>query len=231
MIRQAQTYLVGAVSGTTLIAAAVVAFVALVSLQALRDWPLPGLAGGDSGAAAVSAGHPAGSGARAVWAPPKRRRPVARPAWPAVQRSGRTGRQARRCRLDLAGRRSPAASAPEAKSPGPALHSPATGRRLAIDPCRLGLGLDRRRRWRRDEARGRRQRGCRRRRRRNRRRLLAVRIRHQHGQRNGPRRRRSDRRGARRNRRHRSCRRRGRKSRRAGIGRRPDGRQSRRRRA
>ena len=36
MIRQAQTYLVGAVSGTTLIVAAVVAFVMLVSLQALR---------------------------------------------------------------------------------------------------------------------------------------------------------------------------------------------------
>ena len=43
MVRQAHTYLVGAVSGTALIAAAVVAFVLLVSAQAFRDWPLPGL--------------------------------------------------------------------------------------------------------------------------------------------------------------------------------------------
>ena len=49
MIRQAQTYLVGAVSGTTLIVAAVVAFVLLISFQALRDWPLAALGGGDSG--------------------------------------------------------------------------------------------------------------------------------------------------------------------------------------
>ncbi|HEY5814729.1 MAG TPA: hypothetical protein VIS95_00120, partial [Solirubrobacterales bacterium] len=50
MIRQAQTYLVGAVSGTTLIVAAVLAFVALVSLQGLRDWPLAGIGGGDEAA-------------------------------------------------------------------------------------------------------------------------------------------------------------------------------------
>lgn len=46
MIRQARSYLVGAVSGTTLVAVAVVAFVALVSVQTLRDWPLAGLVGG-----------------------------------------------------------------------------------------------------------------------------------------------------------------------------------------
>ncbi len=46
MIRQAHTYLVGAVSATGLIAAAVVAFVVLVSLQALQDWPLVALGGG-----------------------------------------------------------------------------------------------------------------------------------------------------------------------------------------
>jgi hypothetical protein len=58
MIRQAHTYLVGAVSGTALIAAAVATFVLLVSLQALRDWPLAGIGGaGDS--AAVSTGRPA----------------------------------------------------------------------------------------------------------------------------------------------------------------------------
>ena len=46
MIRQAHTYLAGAVSGTALVAAAVVAFVLLVSLQALKDWPLAGISVG-----------------------------------------------------------------------------------------------------------------------------------------------------------------------------------------
>ena len=53
MIRQAHTYLAGAVSGTALVAAAVVVFVLLVSFQALRDWPLSGIGiGGDDSAAA-----------------------------------------------------------------------------------------------------------------------------------------------------------------------------------
>jgi hypothetical protein len=47
VIHQARTYLAGAVSGAALIAAAVVAFVLLVSVQGLRDWPLAGLGGGD----------------------------------------------------------------------------------------------------------------------------------------------------------------------------------------
>lgn len=47
MIRQARIYLASAVSGTTVIVAALIAFVVLVSLQTLRDWPLSGL-GGDS---------------------------------------------------------------------------------------------------------------------------------------------------------------------------------------
>lgn len=59
MIRQAHTYLAGAVSGTALIGAAVVAFVLLVSVQALRDWPLAGF-GGSGDSAAVSSGQPAG---------------------------------------------------------------------------------------------------------------------------------------------------------------------------
>jgi hypothetical protein len=58
MIRQAHTYLVGAVSGTALIGAAVITFVMLVSLQALKDWPLAGIGGGGDGAA-VSTGQPA----------------------------------------------------------------------------------------------------------------------------------------------------------------------------
>jgi hypothetical protein len=46
-----------------LIAAAMVAFVLLVSLQALRDWPLAGIGGGDS--AGVSAGRPVAPGTAA----------------------------------------------------------------------------------------------------------------------------------------------------------------------
>jgi hypothetical protein len=61
MVRQAQNYLAGAVSGTALIAAAVVAFVMLVSLQALRDWPLANI-GGNSGVG-VSDGRPAAGAA------------------------------------------------------------------------------------------------------------------------------------------------------------------------
>jgi hypothetical protein len=51
MIRQAHTYLAGAVSSTALVAAAVVAFVLLVSFQALKDWPLAGISIGDDSAA------------------------------------------------------------------------------------------------------------------------------------------------------------------------------------
>jgi hypothetical protein len=47
MIRQAQTYLVSAMSGATLIAIAIVAFVLLVSVQVFRDWPIAALGGSD----------------------------------------------------------------------------------------------------------------------------------------------------------------------------------------
>jgi hypothetical protein len=67
VIRQAHSYLAGAVSGTALIGAAVVAFVMLVSLQALKDWPLAGIGGGGD-SAAVSEGQPA-SGAEGADAP------------------------------------------------------------------------------------------------------------------------------------------------------------------
>jgi hypothetical protein len=64
MIRQAHTYLAGAVSGTALVAAAVVAFVLLVSFQALRDWPLAGISiGGDDSAATVPSNAGGGSAA------------------------------------------------------------------------------------------------------------------------------------------------------------------------
>jgi hypothetical protein len=57
MIRQAHTYLVGAMSGATLIAIAIAAFVLLVSAQVFRDWPVAAL--GDDDSAAVSNGQPA----------------------------------------------------------------------------------------------------------------------------------------------------------------------------
>ena len=66
MIRQAHTYLAGAVSGTVLIAAAVAVFVLLVSVQAARDWPFAGLVGGDDDASTSS------RRGRAVPAPSKR---------------------------------------------------------------------------------------------------------------------------------------------------------------
>src|SRR3954447_16742065 len=62
MIRQAHTYLAGAVSSTALVAAAVVAFVLLVSFQALRDWPLAGISIGGDDSAATGPSAP-GSGA------------------------------------------------------------------------------------------------------------------------------------------------------------------------
>ncbi|HWM55463.1 MAG TPA: hypothetical protein VNO20_08760 [Solirubrobacterales bacterium] len=65
VIRQAHTYLVGAVSGTALIAAAVVAFVLLVSTQAFRDWPLAGLPdlnGGGGESSTVSSGKAVAGG-------------------------------------------------------------------------------------------------------------------------------------------------------------------------
>lgn len=61
VIRQAQTYFASAVSGTALIGAAIVAFVLLVSLQALRDWPLAGIGGTGGGGAQERTG--AGEGA------------------------------------------------------------------------------------------------------------------------------------------------------------------------
>jgi hypothetical protein len=56
MIRQAHTYLVSAMSGATLIAIAIAAFVVLVSAQVFSDWPIAALGGNDR--AAVSEGRP-----------------------------------------------------------------------------------------------------------------------------------------------------------------------------
>lgn len=47
MVRQAHTYLVSAMSGATLIAAAIAVFVVLVSVQVFDAWPIDGFGGGD----------------------------------------------------------------------------------------------------------------------------------------------------------------------------------------
>jgi hypothetical protein len=54
MIRQAHTYLVGALSGVVLIGIAIAAFVVLVSAQVFHDLPIPALSSSDQKAAAVS---------------------------------------------------------------------------------------------------------------------------------------------------------------------------------
>jgi hypothetical protein len=59
VVRQAHTYLVGAVSGATLIVVAIAVFVLLVSAQVFRDWPLAALGDSGGGSAAVSDARPA----------------------------------------------------------------------------------------------------------------------------------------------------------------------------
>jgi hypothetical protein len=54
MIRQAHTYLVGALSGVVVIGIAIAAFVVLVSAQVFHDLPIPALSSSDQKAAAVS---------------------------------------------------------------------------------------------------------------------------------------------------------------------------------
>jgi len=89
VIRQARIYLAGGVSGTVVIVGAVVAFVVLVSLQTLRDWPLNGLGGNRSGTVQDSSvvARPAGSrGPTATAAPAPGSAAVAAPVNP--NRSG-----------------------------------------------------------------------------------------------------------------------------------------------
>ena len=71
MIRQAHTYLAGAISGTVLVIGAIVGFVLLVSLQTVRgDWPLAGIVGsGDSVASRLTSAPPSPPD----WAGPERR--------------------------------------------------------------------------------------------------------------------------------------------------------------
>jgi hypothetical protein len=57
LIHQARSYLTGAVLATTLIVVAIVAFMLIVSAQALRDWPTGGFGGGGGDSISVSAGQ------------------------------------------------------------------------------------------------------------------------------------------------------------------------------
>ena len=81
MIRQAHTYLAGAISGTALVAGAIVVFVLLVSVQAAKDWPLSGLVGGGGDSGSVSSAQPVAvhgtAAAKRARAP---KRPATRPA-------------------------------------------------------------------------------------------------------------------------------------------------------
>jgi hypothetical protein len=91
LIRQARTYLRGAVSATALIAAAVVAFVVLVSLQALENWPL---AGSPSSPGTTAVESPAAAALAAQRTKARARRPAghARPGRRAAASPGaRTG--------------------------------------------------------------------------------------------------------------------------------------------
>ena len=82
MIRQAHTYLAGAVSGTVLIAVAVVVFVDARLAAGVRDWPFAGLVGGDDARPRPSEAAPA----KPRW--PSGRRAAAAAAAAAAPRQG-----------------------------------------------------------------------------------------------------------------------------------------------
>src|ERR1700743_902356 len=67
MIRQAHTYLVGALSGVVVIAIAIGAFVVLVSAQVFHDLPIPALSSSDQ-KTAVSSGKALSSPAHQAFA-------------------------------------------------------------------------------------------------------------------------------------------------------------------
>ena len=87
MVRQAHTYLVGAVSGATLIAIAIAAFVLLVSAQVFGDWPIAGLGG--SKETAVERGQQLGAAAPSGSDSTGRTASGAAPAAPAGADAGR----------------------------------------------------------------------------------------------------------------------------------------------
>jgi len=117
VVRQAHTYLVGAMSGATLIAIAIAAFVVLVSAQVFGNWPIAALGDG-GGSSSVSANHavagpggPAGNAAGGAGA-------VAGAAR-AARGAGSSGSAARRGKLAVEG--------PEARQGGSTVGVPGPG--------------------------------------------------------------------------------------------------------
>ena len=109
MVRQAHTYMVGAMSGATLIAIAIAAFVLLVSAQVFQNWPVAALGGDSGGSAQVSPAQVAAPG-------------VAAAAVHAASTAGPTaaGHAAAHHRRGVANPTSRGATAPEAGSPSQA---------------------------------------------------------------------------------------------------------------
>ena len=103
MVRQARTYLVGALSGVTLIGAAIVVFVVLVSAQVFHEWPIAEFGGhGQSprsspGKALRPSRRRSRHRRRRPRPPPpapatgRRHRPAATPAPPPTARASRRG--------------------------------------------------------------------------------------------------------------------------------------------
>lgn len=90
MVRQAHTYLVGAVSSVTLVSIAIAAFVFLVSAQVFKDWPIDALGGGDNHAAVSDASAVGGAGEPSVAAGKTVVPGTAKSAAPTTATAGRT---------------------------------------------------------------------------------------------------------------------------------------------
>lgn len=128
MIRQARTYLVGAMSGTVLIGAAIAVFVVLVSAQVFRDWPVASLGSGgpdevkvsDAKSASASTSAADAGGAPAAKAAPT----IATPATGRAPAGGNAGNRA----VDRA-----TATAPQVESAAPDTTA-GPGNPISVDP-------------------------------------------------------------------------------------------------
>jgi hypothetical protein len=119
MIRQAHTYLAGAVSSTALVAAAVVAFVLLVSLQALKEWPLAGIGIGGEDSAVTGPSEP---GAAPASASAQAAGAAATVAGPAT--NGGAGRRGERLSRDAASNQTAVDPSPTASTGSPTAQAP-----------------------------------------------------------------------------------------------------------
>lgn len=91
MIRQAHTYLVGALSGVVVIAIAIGAFVVLVSAQVFHDLPIPALSSSDQKAAVASGKAISSPGNQAVASTGGVSAATGRPTNPGGKGPGQTG--------------------------------------------------------------------------------------------------------------------------------------------